>query len=479
MEPSMRRKTILFVLIPFVFPVCAGATEDGDIMKFVDSRYEETAALARDLWEFAEVGYQEVKSSARIRETLIAEGFEIESGVAGIPTAFVASFGAGEPVIAILAEYDALPGINQDDVPTRSPIEGKLAGQACGHNLFGAGSAGAAIAVKHWLEETGTPGVIRLYGTPAEEGGSGKVYLVRDGLFDDVDIAIHWHPAAQNWAGARGSLANRSAKFRFRGLSAHAAGAPHKARSALDGVEAFNYMVNLMREHVPQETRIHYVITSGGSAPNVVPDFAEVFYYLRHPDAEKVRELWVRLEQAALGAARGTGVLVDWEIIHGNHALLINETLAMMMDEKLRVVGGFKYDEREEAFAREIFATLIDPSHELGSQSEVQPYEMRIGYGSTDVGDVSITVPTVGLRVATWVPGTSSHGWQAVAASGMSIGFKGAQVAAKTMALAAVELFENPELRTAARAEFDEKRGENFVYEALLGDRDPPLDYRN
>jgi aminobenzoyl-glutamate utilization protein B len=475
----MNRKMVLLALVPCVSPVCAGAAEAGDVMEFVDSRYEQTSTLARSLWEFAEVGYQEVKSSALIRETLAAEGFEIESGVAGIPTAFVATFGTTGPVIGILAEYDALPGINQDAVPTRRPIEGKPAGQACGHNLFGAGSVGAAIAVKHWLEESRTPGVIRLYGTPAEEGGSGKVYLVREGLFDDVDVVIHWHPDDENWAGARGSLANRSAKFRFHGVSAHAAGAPHKARSALDGVEAFNYMVNMMREHVPQETRIHYVITNGGSAPNVVPDFAEVFYYLRHPDAEQVKILWVRLEQAALGAAQGTGTAVDWEIIHGNHPLLVNETLAKMMDEKLHQVGGIEYDQREAAFAKKLYPTITSPQYALGSQAEVRPYGTALGYGSTDVGDVSMTVPTVGLRVATWVPGTSAHSWQAVAASGISIGFKGAQVAAKTMALAAIELFENPELRAAARAEFDDKRGKDFVYEALLGDRAPPLDYRN
>ena len=475
----MYRKILLPALLPLALPICAGAAEADDVMKFVDSRYEQTAALARDLWEFAEVGYQEVKSSALIKETLAAEGFEIESGMAGIPTAFVASFGTEGPVIAILAEYDALPGINQDNVPTRSPIQGKLSGQACGHNLFGAGSVGAAIAVKHWLEETGNPGVIRLVGTPAEEGGSGKVYLVRAGAFDDVDVAIHWHADAENWAGARGSLANRSAKFRFHGISAHAAMAPQNARSALDGVEAFNHMVNLMREHVPQETRIHYVITSGGSAPNVVPDFAEVFYYLRHPEADTVKELWVRLEQAALGAAQGTGVEVDWEIIHGNHPILINETLAKVMDAKLRQVGGVEYDERERAFAKELHPTLINPKHELGSESEIQPYEVRLGYGSTDVGDVSMTVPTVGLRTATWVPGTSAHSWQAVAASGMSIGFKGAQVAAKTMALTAIELLENPNLRADAKTEFEERRGEDFIYEALLGDRNPPLDYRN
>jgi aminobenzoyl-glutamate utilization protein B len=456
----------------------ADADDTDGVMRFVDSRYEETAAIARNLWEFAEVGYEEERSSALLQRALAAEGFEIDAGVAGIPTAFVASYGEGGPVIGILAEFDALPGINQDAVPARSPIDGKAAGHACGHNLFGAGSVGAAIAVAHWLEENRVPGTVRLYGTPAEEGGSGKVYMVREGLFDDTDIVLHWHAADENSAAARTTLANRSGKFRFRGVSAHAAGAPEKARSALDGVEAFNYMVNMMREHVPQETRIHYVITSGGSAPNVVPDFAEVFYYVRHPEAEQVQRIWKRVEQAAKGAASGTGVEVDWEIIHGNHPLLINEALARMMDAKLREVGGIEYSQSEQAFAEEIYATLDSPEFELGSERGVQPYDEILGYGSTDVGDVSMAVPTVGLRVATWVPGTAAHSWQAVAASGTSIGYKGAQVAAKTLALAAVELYRNEELRKAARDEFDRRRGPDFRYEALLGDRPPPLDYR-
>jgi aminobenzoyl-glutamate utilization protein B len=456
----------------------ARAENADDIMRFIDSRYEETATIARNLWEYAEVGYLEGKSSDLLQQTLADEGFSIEAGVAGIPTAFVASYGEDGPVIGILAEFDALPGINQDAVPSRSPIDGKTAGHACGHNLFGAGSVGAAIAVAHWLEESGVPGTVRLYGTPAEEGGSGKVYMVREGLFDDADIVLHWHAGDENSAAARTTLANRSAKFRFRGTSAHAAGSPEKARSALDGVEAFNFMVNMMREHVPQETRIHYVITSGGSAPNVVPDFAEVFYYVRHPKAEQVQRIWARVERAAKGAASGTGVEVDWEIIHGNHPLLINEALARMMDEKLRQVGGIEYTQSEQAFAEEIYATLDSPELELGSEREIQPYEETLGYGSTDVGDVSMAVPTVGLRVAAWVPGTSAHSWQAVAASGTSIGYKGAQVAAKTLALAAVELYRNEELRQTARDEFDRRRGEDFSYEPLLGDRAPPLDYR-
>ncbi|MDH3646839.1 MAG: amidohydrolase [Gammaproteobacteria bacterium] len=467
----------LLLLLSLAVP--AELPAQSDVLDFVDGRYEQTATMARAIWELAEVGYQEQRSTALMQESLAAEGFTIETGVADIPTAFVASYGSGEPVIGILAEMDALPGINQDAVPYRSQIADKTAAHACGHHLFGAGSVTAAIAVRHWLGQSGRPGTIRLYGTPAEEGGSGKVYMVRAGLFDDVDAVLHWHPDDENSAKARTTLANRSAKFRFRGVSAHAAGAPEKARSALDGVEAFNHMINLMREHVPQQTRIHYVITSGGSAPNVVPDFAEVFYYVRHPEAETVKTLWKRVENAARGAATGTGTEVDWEIIHGNHPVMINETLARMMDKKMRLVGGIKYDRKEKSFAKELYETLVKPTKEIGSQEEIQPFETGLGYGSTDVGDVSIAVPTVGLRIATWVPGTSSHSWQAAAAGGTSIGFKGANMAAKVLALGAIELMTNNELCKAARAEHDKRHGKDYVYEALLGDRAPPLDYRN
>jgi len=490
MTASTKRNPMTMLIIGLVLlPLAANSADPIDINQFLDSRYSQTVDIAQKLWDYAEVGYKEERSSDLLQATLAAEGFEIEAGVAGIPTAFVASYtnarAASEssatrsPVIGILAEYDALPGITQDALPTRSPMEEKRAGHACGHNLFGAGSVGAAIAVKHWLEETGNPGTIRLYGTPAEEGGSGKVYMVRAGLFEDVDVVLHWHAADRNTAAAASSLANRSAQFRFRGLSAHASSAPEKARSALDGVEAMNYMLNLMREHVPQETRIHYVITSGGLAPNVVPDFAEVFYYIRHPDPLVVTEIWARLEAAARGAAEGTGTDVEWEVIHGNHALLVNETLAQMMDEKLRKVGGIDYTAEEQAFAEQLYGTLTDPELELGSQESIQPYDVSRTNGSTDVGDVSIVVPTVGLRIATWVPGTSAHSWQAVAAGGTSIGYKGAHNAAKTLSLAAIELFENEDLRAAAKAEHIEKLGPDFHYEALLGDREPPLDYRD
>jgi len=257
-------------LIAIAAPAFAADTQAA--LDRIDRDAAQNAELAKTIWNHAEVGYQEVKSSALLQKQLKDEGFRIESGVAGIPTAFTATYGNGGPVIAVLGEFDALPGINQDASPTRSPVPGKAAGHACGHHLFGVASASAAIAVKDWLQKTGTKGTIRFYGTPAEEGGAGKVYMVRDGLFKDVDIALHWHPGDENTADIETSNANKSGKFRFYGVSAHAAGAPERGRSALDGVEAMNVMANMMREHVPQESRIHYVITAGGNAPNVVPD---------------------------------------------------------------------------------------------------------------------------------------------------------------------------------------------------------------
>ena len=457
---------------------CSALGEAPAHLRWLSDHYQQTADTARQLWEYAEVGYQETRSSQLLQDQLAAAGFTIEAGVADIPTAFVASYGKGGPVLGILGEFDALPGITQDSVPTRSLLEEKAAGHACGHNLFGAGSSAAAIAIKEWLDQTGTPGTIRFYGTPAEEGGSGKVYMVRAGLFDDVDFALHWHPSDQNSAAAQTTLANRSAKFRFTGVSAHAAGAPDRGRSALDGVEAMNMMVNMMREHVPQETRIHYVITEGGKAPNVVPDYAEVFYYLRHPEANMVKTLWERLEAAARGAAEGTGTKVEWEIIHGNHPVLVNETLQKMMDEEMRKLDPIAYSRDDERFAKTLYKSFTRPSMALGSQKEVQPYSLTLGYGSTDVGDVSMAVPTLGAGIATWVPGTAAHSWQAVAAGGTTIGFRGADFAARALSSAAVRLYTDPALREAATAEFQQRRGDDFTYEALLGDRKPPLDYR-
>jgi aminobenzoyl-glutamate utilization protein B len=444
----------------------------------IDARFDLHQDVALQIWELAELGYQEFESSALLQAQLGTAGFAVENGVAGMPTAFVAEAGSGGPVIALLAEFDALPGITQTAAPVREEIPGKAGGQACGHHLFGTASLAAAAALRDWLQATGTPGRIRVYGTPAEEGGSGKAYLVRAGLFDDVDAVLSWHPGDVNRAELGSSLANRSARFNFSGVSAHASTAPEKARSALDGVEAFNFMMNLMREHLPQETRVHYVITAGGEAPNVVPDHAQVYYYVRHPDARVLLQIWQRVEAAARGAAAGTGTTVDWEIMHGSYNLLPNPVIAERMQANLESLGGIRYSAAEEVFAGQIFPTLDTPEFALGSETAIQPINRERGGGSTDVGDVSWNVPTAELSTATWVPGTPAHSWQAIAAGGTTIGIKGLQLAAKALALTAADFFEQPELLQEARAAFDAARGAGFEYTPLIGDREPPLDYR-
>lgn len=471
------RLSVFFALILLLPALVHGDARDA-MVSAIDARFEQNREIALNIWEFAELGFLEEQSTALLQETLAKEGFRVKHGVAGIPTAFIAEAGSGEPVIAVLAEFDALPGITQTASPAREEIPGKAGGQACGHHLFGTASVSAAIVIKQWLTDNNIKGTIRVYGTPAEEGGSGKVYMVREGLFNDVDAVLSWHPGDVNRATATPTLANRSARFNFRGVSAHAAGAPEKARSALDGVEAFNFMMNLMREHVPQETRIHYVITSGGEAPNVVPDFAQVYYYVRNPDAGMVRSIWERLEAAAKGAAAGTGTSVDWEIMHGNLSLLPNQLITGLMQKNMESLGGIIYNKEEQAYAETIYQTLTEPEYKLGTEQTVLEIDTDISMGSTDVGDISWRVPTAEFTTATWVPGTPAHSWQAIAAGGTDIGIKGLQLAAKTMALTAADFFENPELAGQARAELIRQRGEDFNYDPLLGDRAPALDYR-
>jgi len=479
----MRLKSFVLYLVGCGMALAAGASQlpaqdaRSFVSRSIENRQASYARMALDIWDYAEVGYQEEKSSARLCQELKQAGFSLKEGVAEIPTAFIAEYGQGRPVIAILAEFDALPGMSQEAVPERRPIPGREAGHGCGHHLFGSASTAAAIAVKEWLAESGNTGTIRLYGTPAEEGGAGKVYLVRAGLFSDVDATLAWHPGDRNDASPRKSLANVSAKFRFYGTSSHAAGAPEKGRSALDGVEAMDYMVNLMREHVPSEARIHYVITNGGEAPNVVPDFAEVYYYCRHPEVSTVLSMLDWIVKASEGAAMGTQTRVEHERIHGLYSLLSNEHLGRLLDANLRQVGGVRYSAEELAFAKKIQPTL--PTQEsLDLQEEVLPWTPRTGGGSTDVADVSWVVPTAQFTAATWVPGTPSHSWQAVAAGGTSIGAKGMIVAAKTLALTAVDLLSNPAHVAEARKELEKAQGPGFKYQALVGDRKPPLDYR-
>jgi aminobenzoyl-glutamate utilization protein B len=487
---SKKRTLGMFLLICFSFISLCGQKKKekvvvspiveykGYINKNLDEKYTEYCDIAKDIWGYAELGYQETRSAKKLVDHLIKEGFSVEYAVAGLPTSFVATYGSGKPVIGILAEYDALPGLSQDAVPYQKPLVDGGSGHGCGHNLFGTASMAAGVALKDWLKQYGKSGTVRVYGTPAEEGGGGKVYMTRAGLFDDVDVALHWHPGDRNSAEASKCLAIVTGQFKFYGKTAHSAAAPHVGRSALDGAEALNYMVNMMREHVDEKARIHYVFKNGGLAANVVPDYAELEYVIRHPDVEETLALTERIKKAAEGAALGTGTTVKWEMKTGLYNLLPNETLAKVMHGNLESLGGVKYTEEETAWAnqlRESFQGRKIPA--ITQAAEVQPYKLGYFPASTDVGDVSYVVPTAGLSTATWVPGTAAHTWQATAADGMSIGFKGMALAAKTIANTGIDLFMNPAVVIQAKEEFKKQLGD-IKYKPLVGDGKPPLDFR-
>ncbi|MFV1450502.1 amidohydrolase [Maribacter sp. HS] len=474
----MKKLIVAIAGVLFLLPLSATAQKNKkEVLKDLDAEFNTYKAIANELWENPELGYLEENSSALLQETLGAAGFKVEKGVAGIPTAFTATYGSGSPVIGILGEFDALPGMSQSAEPIKKSRVVDAPGQACGHHLFGTGSMAAAISVKNWLDATKKSGTIRFYGTPAEEGGSGKVYMVRAGLFNNVDAIVSWHPGDQNTSNPSTNLATISGKFTFKGVSSHAAAAPELGRSALDGVEGMNDLVNMLREHTTESTRIHYVITKGGDAPNIVPEEAQVYYVVRHANRKEVKAVWDRVVKAAEGSAIGTETEMSYEIIGGTYDRLPNEVLATLMHKNMEIVGGVNYTPEEIDFAKEIQKTLKTPK-EIESAGEIKPMVFTYGKASADTGDVSWNAPLAAVRTATWVPGTPPHSWQAVAAGGTDIGYKGMMVAAKTMALTAIDIFEKPAVLTKIKAEFNERRGADFKYVALLGDREPALDYR-
>ncbi|HYE98198.1 MAG TPA: amidohydrolase [Planctomycetota bacterium] len=453
---------------------------DDELLRFFEARAGHYGELSRRIWEFAEVGYKETRSAALLRDELRAAGFRIEEGIGGIPTAFTATWGQGRPVVGILGEYDALPGLSQDAAAEQRPREPGGAGHGCGHNLFGAASAFAAHAVKERLAASGREGTVRFYGCPAEEGGGGKIYMVRAGAFKDCDVVLAWHPAGENRASLQSNLANITAKFRYHGRAAHAAGSPEKGRSALDAVALFTHAVDLLREHVPQATRLHYVITNGGSAPNVVPDFAEVYLYARHPEMDALDDVWARVKKCAEAGALATETRLEMELVNSAYNLLPNESLTRLFDRHLKAVGGVEYGAEEQAFAealRKTFPPGVKAA--LGLEKIVGPVETGTSFGSTDVGDVSWVVPTAQFRAATFVPGTPGHSWQAVACSGSSAGRKGMVVAAKVLGLAAWELLTTPAEVEKARESF-RKASEGRTYRSRLPEtQKPPLTYRD
>ena len=446
---------------------------------YLDGSFAIYDKIQKRLHSFAEPGYQEYRSSALLEEFLEENGFTVEKGVAGIPTAFVATYGSGHPVIGVMAEYDALPGLSQDTVAFRKPLEGQPYGHGCGHNLIGTAAAASGVSIARFLAESGVEGTIKVFGCPAEEGGGGKAYMTKGGCFDGCDAVFDWHPAAVNEVPLTSGKANIGVKFSFHGTPAHASSAPWKGRSALDAVEAFDHMMNMMREHLPAGTIFHYVITHGGDAPNIVPEFAQVYYYFRHPSGTELLEIIPRAVKAAEGAALGTGTTMEYEIVNGNYERLINKTLASMMLDNLKKVGGLDLDDREKAFVREV----LDNSNSEDKEKELQGLlSVRQDFGpagssggSSDVGNVSQVVPVARLRVATTTSGI--HTWQQTAIGGTTIGTKSILNVAKIFYLTAVELYTDPAKVKAVREEFVSAKGTDPKFVPLMGDREPPLDY--
>ncbi|OLS32338.1 MAG: p-aminobenzoyl-glutamate hydrolase subunit B [Candidatus Heimdallarchaeota archaeon AB_125] len=456
-----------------------------DIIHWIDANQQRFIALSDKIWEFAEIRFEEVKSAKLQIEVLEEEGFEVTKGVADMPTAFVASYGKEGPIIAVLGEYDALSGLSQKaGVFVKTPVEEGASGHGCGHNLLGAGSLAAAIAVKNYIKSHKIPGIIQYYGCPGEEGGSGKTYMVREGLFDDVDIALCWHPFSTNFIFNLSSLSNIQVYFRFKGISAHAAAAPHMGRSALDAVELMNIGANYLREHIITQARLHYAVTNtGGNAPNVVQADAEVLYLIRAPTMLQTKEIYERVKKIAKGAALMTETEVEIIFDKAASNLIPNDVVGDVLFEKFKEVGAPQYTEEEIEFGKKLRQTFN--KGELPELNRYSVFRKELGEdiiekirtkiifddifpntlpeftlpGSTDVGDVSWVVPTSQIGTSCVILGTPGHSWQEVTQCTTSISHKGMIAAAKVMALTALDFMENTERIDEAKAELKKRLG--------------------
>jgi aminobenzoyl-glutamate utilization protein B len=457
----------------------AGAAEDAGAR--VDALAARMRAVNQAIWSYAEPGLEETRSSAELAGWLKQHGFALREGVAGMPTAFVASYGSGKPVIAILAEYDALLGLSQDAVPRRQARADPavVAGHGCGHSIYGTGSTAAAIAVKQVLEARRLPGTIRLYGTPAEETVDAKTFMLRAGLFEDVDVVLNWHASDVSRAGYQYTKAVIAARFEFRGTAAHASVSPHQGRSALDGIELMNVGANYLREHLKDDLRIHYVVTDGGGQPNVVPPVARSWYYVRANRHEDVEAAFARLIEIARGAALMSGTELSFSVEGDSHEVLPNRGLAELIDRHLRRVGPPRFDDADRAFARETQAELQPrPERPLSETIEPLPAEPGQIAASTDLGDLSWHVPSGGLNVAAYTFGGPGHSWQVAACTGTAIGEKAMAVAAKVLSGAALELLTDPRQVDAARRSFREVRDPRTFTSLLPKEAKPPARIR-
>ena len=445
-----------------------------ELEEWLDERQNRFIAISDEIWANPELALAEFKACQLQADSLAADGFTITRNVGGLPTAFMAEFtqGEGGPKIGFLGEYDALPGLSQEKSPVQLPIVPDGPGHGCGHNLLGTASLAATVTIKEWLQHTGQPGTVRYYGCPAEETGEGKGFMARAGAFADLDAALTWHPGTTNTVWAGSSLAVNNIKYRFKGRTAHAAANPETGRSALDAVELMNIGVNFLREHIPDPARIHYVITNGGGAPNVVPGEAEVWYFIRSPERYQVDELTVRVRKVAEGAALMTETELTEIFQAGSYNMLTNQVLADRMQAVIEELGPIEFEDAErdyartiaEAFPESLRLALLKMSKEpaawldAGLPDRTLPIRDRgeTMSGSTDVSDVSWNTPTAQFSTTCFPLATPGHSWAITSTGGMSIGHKGMIHAAKVLSIVCAELFEQPDLLAAAKAEFAE-----------------------
>jgi len=464
---------VALCLCPLATLAASPTAAKRDAVASVDKYAAELTDVSDKVWRYAETALREHQSAKALADFAEAKGFTVTRNVSGMPTAFVARFGTGHPIIGVLGEYDALPGVSQKPQAEESPLVAGGAGHGCGHNLLGAASLGAALAIKEQIAAGKLRGTIVYYGTPAEEAVGGKTYMARDGVFNEVDVMFAWHPGDISHADMVTGQAMVDLKVEFRGRTAHAAADPWNGRSALDAVEAFTHGVNLMREHIPLSSRVHYVIADGGDVPNVVPEHAAVWIWARDQKRSEVEKLYAWLRKIAEGAALMTDTQVEVKLQGGSWETLINATGAKLLDANLRWIGTPIYTAEEDAFAKKIQAATNVPA--VGMSREIEALDAQVEEGgSTDVGDVSWIVPTLNLTVVTSPRDAPWHAWPVVATGGTSIGHKGLIVAAKTLAATMVDLYEKPQALREVQAEFEKKRGD-VVFKAYLPDGPPPV----
>lgn len=462
--------------------------------KWIDRNKSKLAEISDMIWEYAELGFVEFKSAKLLASELESHSFQVEMGVAGIPTSFVGIWGKDKPVIGVMGEYDALPGLSQKALPIKEPRKEGKPGHGCGHNIHGTSGLGGAIALRYAMEETGLKGMVKFFGCPAEEMLSGKVWMVREGVFEGVDAVLSHHPSVMNYAGLRSSNANNAVKFHYRGKTSHAAGSPEQGRSALDAIELMNIGVNYLREHIIQDARIHYIIEKGGGQPNVVPDYARSWYLIRAPERDMLEPIYERILKIAKGAAMMTETNLEVEFIKGIYNKLPNHALSKVVTTNMREIGTPTYTTEELAFAEKISQSISKDSKRTALWKTKRPGweniidvliddsvpdawdDGEVSHGSTDVSDVSWMAPTMEFSTSTYVLGTPGHSWQNVAFSGMSIGHKSLFYASKIIATTAIDLMTKEEILKEAWEELDKRKAGRVYKSPIPADLGPPLD---